>query len=346
MQKYIAHVDMDCFFAACEEKRNPAFKHKPLAVGAIPSQKRGVLCTANYAARKFGVRSALPIQKAVALCPEAIYLKPDMQYYKQESKKVMAILASFATHFEQVSVDEAYLDITEYVQTHNSLEEAIRTIHKTVIEQTQLTCSIGVAESRTVAKIASDYKKPAGITIVHDAQSFLAPLKIEKLPGLGKKACVKLHSMNIHTLGDLAKAEIFDLLDIFGSWIVKAWNVSRGKDTTGVATTQSKAKSVSRESTFMENITIADCKTKAKELLEEILHDFQGDAKTISIKVRYENFKTITRNNTFKIASSNKNMYLEAIEQLLCVVDDGPIRLFGVKLDNLVHDNTKQMTLC
>ncbi|MFT4327019.1 MAG: hypothetical protein ACMXYK_05945, partial [Candidatus Woesearchaeota archaeon] len=101
-----------------------------------------------------------------------------------------------------------------------------------------------------------------------------------------------------------------------------------------------------RESTFMENITNADCKTKAKELLEEILHDFQGDAKTISIKVRYENFKTITRNNTFKIASSNKNMYLEAIEQLLCVVDDGPIRLFGVKLDNLVHDNTKQMTLC
>ncbi len=347
MKQIIAHIDMDCFFAAVEEKFNPSLKGKPLIIGAKPGN-RGVVCTANYEARKFGVKSAMPIWKAYTLCPLANFIEPKKELYSKESKYVMNVLKSFSDKMVQASIDEAYLDITNLVKQNSNLVEIARLIKKEVYKKTKLTCSIGIAESKYVAKIASAFNKPVGTTIVENPKEFLSSLPINKIPGIGKVANKKMLDLNIKTIGDFAKIDPFILMDFFGKSIIQIHNVALGIDKTGIyENIYSDTKSISREKTFNQDILLKDCETILPTLAKEVYDDL-GDFgyKTISIKIRYSNFETITRNFSLKFSSKNYNNLANQCKILLQKLDENKkVRLFGIKISNLSENYVEQSNL-
>lgn len=347
MNQIIAHIDMDCFFAAVEEKHMPELKGKPLVIGSLPGQ-RGVVATANYTARKFGIKSAMPTWKAEQLCKDAIFKKGNHKLYKEESNNIMEILKKFATDFEQVSIDEAYLNITDFAIKQKSLTEAARLIKKEVLKYTKLTCSIGISDSRYVSKIASDIKKPAGTTIVSNNKEFLKPLKINKIPGIGKVAYKKMIDLNINTIGDLAKANKFKLLDNFGKHIIKFQNLAKGEDKTGVSSNiYSKHKSISKETTFLEDINLYECNNHVETIANKVHQELQKYGyKTVSIKIKYSDFQTITRDYSLKTTSKTKEEIIKKARILLNQIPNNKqIRLFGIKLSNLIDNFQSQTTI-
>ena len=255
-QRIILHVDMDAFFAAVEMREHPEIRGCPVIVGADPKdgKGRGVVSTASYEARIFGVHSAMPISKAFELCPGGVFVRPHFDLYVQASRDVMEIAKSAAERFEQVSIDEAYLDISmtrDYTSaraTAVALKEAIR-------NKTGLTCSIGVAPSKVVAKIASDYRKPDGLTVVEPGcvSGFLSPLPVGKIPGVGRKSRGTLHQLGVRTIGDLSRIDVQELIALFGKWGAVIHDLSLGTDDREVRQEEGY-KSISREITF-ENDT-------------------------------------------------------------------------------------------
>ncbi len=342
--KLIAHVDMDCFFAACEIKQKPELKDKPIVIGALA--KRGVVSTANYVARKYGIKSAMPVSKAYALCPKAIFIKPNMQLYQKESNDVMQILKMFCTNFEQVSVDEAYLDITDFAEECFNLEEAGNKIKQMVFEETKLTCSIGISTSRYVSKIASDFNKPNGVTVVENNKEFLQDLPISKISGIGKVTASNLENIGIKTIADFANAEYFKLNDIFGDWIINIQKIARGEDKTGVYNNYEQQKSISRETTFEEDITLKECFNEIDDMAEEIFEDMCNYSfKKVSIKIRYSDFRTITREISLKVPQKDKETICIKGKELLNNITPGKIRLFGIKINDLKYEEEKQTDL-
>jgi DNA polymerase IV (DinB-like DNA polymerase) len=211
-KRIIFHVDMDHFFTAVEEKQHPELKGRPVIVGADPKQGqgRGVVSTANYEARKYGIQSAMPISRAWKLCPEAVYLPVNYELYTQISNQIMETLRKHADKFEQWGIDEAFLDVTATTETYSHAETLASQIKIEILQQTGLTCSIGIGPNKLVAKVASDFKKPDGLTIVTEeqAEAFLAPLPVRKLLWVGKKTEARLESIGIKTIGQLAQAQI------------------------------------------------------------------------------------------------------------------------------------------
>ncbi|MCB9359348.1 DNA polymerase IV [Candidatus Woesearchaeota archaeon] len=345
MEQVIAHVDMDCFFAACEEKMDPSLKGKPVAIGALPSYKRGVLSTANYEARKYGLRSAMPISQAVKLCPDAVYLPVNFALYRNESAKVMHILKQFATAFEQMSIDEAYMDITAFVRRFPNLEEAGRYMQDSVKEATGLNCSIGISNSRYVSKIASDFKKPFGITVVEDAKNFLAELPIGKISGVGKKTAARLNEIGIFKIKELADCDRFKLIDNFGNWVIGFQEIARGNDETGVFEDYGPRKSISREMTFQDDIGIDECYDWLEKVVERLdLEDYSF--KTVSLKLRFSNFETITRDMSLKIAVNSRSVALDKVRKILAGINsEDKVRLIGVRLSNLIYEENKQLPI-
>jgi DNA polymerase IV (DinB-like DNA polymerase) len=329
----IAHIDMDCFFAAVEEKYNPSLIGKPLVIGALPSQKRGVVCTANYAARKYGCHSAQPVYLAYKNCPQATYMHPNMPLYKEESKMIMQTLKTITPNIVQVSIDEAYLDITQLCTQTNSRVVA-KYIQNEIFNITGLTCSVGVARSKYVAKIASDFQKPAGITIVNDMKAFLAPLPIGKIPGIGKVSKKKFQSFGIHTIGDLARADPQRMPLDAGS--VRTKRIAQGLDLTPLSFEKREAKSISNERTFEEDVPLATCKMTLAYLAQKVYSRLDTAwFKTVSIKIRYGKFVTITRDYSFKVAVTGPIQIEKAIIELMKQIPNQPIRLCGVKIGNL-----------
>jgi DNA polymerase IV (archaeal DinB-like DNA polymerase) len=340
----IAHVDMDCFFAACEEKYNLSLKGKPLIIGGLG--KRGVVSTANYEARKYGVHSAQPMSKAKLLCPNGIYLESNYTLYQQESQAVMNVLKIFAKRFEQVSVDEAYLDITDFAKECNSLQEAGNKIQKQVFDETKLTCSVGISHSKRVSKIASDFKKPSGITVVENPKDFLKNLPVKKISGIGKKTNQRLNELGIFKIEDLAKANTFFLLDNFGKWIIEYQDLAKGNDFSYIKDKESFSKSVSRETTFPEDISYEECFNHIEYLIHQIYQDLGNyEFKTVSIKVRDKNFTTITRDYSFSFTNKDLNQIKKAALCLLKLIKFKEIRLLGIKLSNLTYVKNKQISL-
>ncbi|MFT4303936.1 MAG: DNA polymerase IV [Candidatus Woesearchaeota archaeon] len=348
MKQIIAHIDMDCFFAACEEKYDPSLVGKPVAIGALPSSNRGVLCTANYEARKYGLKSALPISKAIKLCPNGTYLKPNFILYKNESSNVMFELKKFATFIEQVSIDEAYLDITAFAKRFPNIEDAAKYIQDHIYNTTKLKCSIGVSESRYVAKIASDFKKPYGITVVNDMKSFLAPLEVTKISGIGKKTFEKLKKLNILTIDNLAKYNTFKLIDNFGTWIIGLQELAKGNDKSKVNEEYGPRKSISKEMTFDTDIFLTNCDNYITELINELDMD-KYSFKTVSLKVRFSDFNTISRDISLKIPMTSKEIIKNKIQYLLnslkCTNEETKVRLLGIKVSNLIFEADQQMTI-
>ena len=220
--RIILHVDLDAFFPSVEVREHPELKGKPVVVGADPKEGkgRGVVSSASYEARKFGIRSALPISRAWKLCPDCVYLRPHFVLYVPASNSVMKILRSHADKFEQGGIDEAYLDISNKVKDFDEAKEFVKSLMEEVLEKESLTCSVGVAPNKLVAKIASNFKKPYGLTVVKEdeVKEFLFPLEVRKIPGIGPKTERSLKELGIETVADLAPIDREMLTRLFGVW--------------------------------------------------------------------------------------------------------------------------------
>jgi len=301
------HVDMDAFFVSVEELFDPSLKGKPVVVGGRPNE-RGVVSAASYAARKFGVHSAMPLRTAYKLCPQAIFVDGHPDRYRDYSQKVYDVLTAFSPLVEMASIDEAYLDITGTERLYGPPLRAAHLLHERMKTATALNCSIGIAAARMVAKISSDQAKPNGILWVLPGTeaAFLAPLDVRRVPGIGKVMEKNLHELGIHKVGDLARLDEAFLEEHFGKWGLALAGKSRGEDAGAWYDTEigeeQVPKSISHEHTFNEDTGEVDRleSTLARlcEMVGRRLREHGLEARTIQLKLRYSDFSTITRAHT------------------------------------------------
>lgn len=348
MQRLICHLDMDAFFVSVEELFNPSLKGKPVIVGGKADQ-RGVVSAASYAARKFGVHSAMPLRTAARLCPQAIFVRGQMERYREYSKKVFAVLNRFSPCIEMASIDEAYLDLTGTERLYGPPLRAAHSLHEAIRAKTNLRCSLGLASSRLVAKIASDGAKPNGVLYVVPGQEarFLAPLEVKKIPGVGKKTEEALHKLSIRQVGDLAKLDEKFLAARFGKWGMALAGKARGEDAGGWFDSSIGAeedpKSISHEHTFNEDTTdreqVETALLKLSEMVGKRLREHRLYTRTVHLKLRYEDFTTLTRARTFNHGTQLDNEIAGAVTSLFRQVWNGKtaIRLLGVYAGGLQH---------
>jgi DNA polymerase-4 len=338
--RQIIHLDMDAFYASVEQLDNPELKGKPVIVGG--SSMRGVVSAASYEARKFKIHSAMPIVRARKLCPHGVFLPVRMKRYKEISSKVFSIFKKFTPLVEPLSLDEAFLDVTSSHKLFGSAEEIAKNIRKEVFKETGLTVSAGVASSKLVAKIASDINKPDGLTIVPEGKEaeFLAPLPIKRLWGVGPKTQKQLALLGVETISDIAGLPMNILEQKFGKYGEGLHRASLGLDQREVITDH-ETKSVGHEFTF--DTDIDETELIKRELLElslkvaKRLRTYQLIGKTVTLKVKYHDFKQITRSITINDhTADSKRIYEEAIE-LLRKTDAGkkPVRLLGISVSGL-----------
>ena len=349
----IFHVDMDQFYAAVEEREHPEFKGKPVVVGADPKEGkgRGVVSTCNYEARKYGIRSGMPISRAWKLCADAVYLQPNFKLYIPTSSRIMKILRKHADKFEQWGLDEAFLDVSSKVSSLEKAKQLAEIIKREIYEEEKLTCSIGIGPNKLVAKMASDFKKPDGITIVEksDVERFLAPLPVRKLLWVGKKTERKLNEMGIKTIGDIAAFDVASLTEKFGVMGAQYHLSARGIDKSEVSESD-VVKSVSREITFEEDTSdlglILETLDKLSQEIYEELVERKMLFKTVTIKIRYKNFETHTRGKTLSFFTNNLQSIQKTARELIqsYLSENRKIRLVGVRASNLISSK-EQRTL-
>lgn len=352
-RRIIFHVDMDQFFAAVEEREHPEFKGKPVVVGADPKEGkgRGVVSTCNYEARKFGIHSGMPISRAWKLCPDAIYLPVNFKLYIQTSSRIMAVLRKYADKFEQWGLDEAFLDVTSKVRNFEEARKLAENIKRKIHNSEELTCSIGVGPNKLVAKIASDFEKPDGLTVVDEkaVESFLAPLLVRKLLWVGKKTERKLNEMGIRTIGDLATYDVSVLTEKFGIIGAQYSLMARGIDQSEV-TERSEIKSVGREITFEEDTSDYDLVLETLDKLSEEVHkeivEHKMLFKTVTVKIRFENFETHTHGKTRPFFTIRLQDLQKAARELAetYLRQNRKIRLIGIRVSTLTS-RKEQKTL-
>ena len=339
------HVDMDAFFVSVEELFDPSLKGKPVVVGGRPNE-RGVVSAASYAARKFGVHSAMPLRTAYKLCPQAIFVDGHPDRYRACSQQVFDVLNSFSPLVEMASIDEAYLDMTGTARLYGPPMRAAHLLHDRVKQATNLNCSIGIAASRLVAKISSDQAKPNGVLWVIPGREpeFLAPLDVRKVPGVGKVTERNLHALGIRKVGDLAKLDDGFLEQRFGKWGLALAGKSRGQDAGGWFDTEigedDGPKSISHEHTFSEDTAdLAKLEATLAHLCEMVgrrLREHNLAARTIQLKLRYSDFSTITRAHSVPRATQvDTELYTEIRELFRRNWKPGrTIRLLGVHVSS------------
>jgi len=336
----ILHIDMDAFFAAVEQKRHPELAGKPVVVGGNGDPtKRGVVSTASYEARKYGIHSAMPLRTAYKFCPAAVFLPVDYDEYVKVSTIIKDILRSYTHLVEDVGIDEAFLDITDLAI---GAEEIAHDIKKRIKDVIGLTCSIGIAPNKLLAKIASDMQKPDGLTIIAEKniETLIWPLPVRNLWGVGPKTENYLKEMGIRTIGDLASQSLEELLGNFGhSYGNYLYKASRGIDDTPVVT-HWEPKSVSREITFQTDTD--SWQTIAKNLAEltgEVVESMRQSGylcKTVTVKIRFNDFKTYTRVKTLpEYAGAHDAVRKAAFEALGRIELKKKVRLIGVRVSGL-----------
>jgi DNA polymerase IV (DinB-like DNA polymerase) len=346
-------MDMDHFYTAIEEREHPEYKGKPVVVGADPKEGkgRGVVSTSNYEARKAGVRSGMPISRAWKLCPETVYLQPNFPLYIKVSNEIMDIARKYADKFEQWGIDEAFLDVSARVKDYAEAEALAKQIKREIREKERLTCSIGMGPNKLIAKTASDYQKPDGLTIVKEgeAEAFLAPLSARKLLWVGRKTEAKLKTMGINAIGDLARYDPTVLAEKFGVMGTQMHLMARGIDRSEVEA-RTDVKSISHETTFEEDTADADTVLRALDALsEEVCREALNQNlffKTVTVKLRYENFETHTRSKTLAFMTNRAQDLKKTAKELLQTYlrSDRKVRLIGVRVSNFVKGE-KQKTL-
>lgn len=306
MHRTILHLDMDAFFAAIEQLDNPQYRGKPVIVGADPKAGtgRGVVATASYEARKYGVHSALPISQAYRRCPHGIYVRGRQQRYSEVSGQMMDILREFTPTIQKISVDEAFLDVTKSLGVFGGIEALAKSVKNKIENELHLTASVGIAPNKFLAKIASDLQKPDGLVMVEPGmeKAFLKDLAISKLWGVGKKTEAALSDIGIVTIGQIAELSEQELGEKFGKWGNALWRLSNGIDNRPVEPLGPQ-KSISQETTFYEDTDdqelIEKTLFKLAESLSALMRKAQLKGRTIALKIRFEDFSTFTRSKTF-----------------------------------------------
>jgi len=300
----IFHVDMDAFFVSVEELFDPTLKGKAVVVGG-QRDERGVVSAASYAARKFGVHSAMPLRTAAKMCPQAIFVNGHPERYRECSEKVHKVLGTFSPQVEMASIDEAYLDMTGTERLHGPPLKAAHTLHLRMKADTGLNCSVGIGTSRLIAKVSSAQAKPNGVLwiVPGEEAKFLAPLDVREIPGVGKVMETHLHALGIKKVGDLARLDESELSDRFGKWGLALAGKARGEDAGGWFDTEVGAdvgaKSISHEHTYNEDTAdvsqLEATLMRLSEMVARRLRESQFHARTIQLKLRYKDFTTITR---------------------------------------------------
>lgn len=333
----ILHVDMDAFYASVEQRDNPELRGKPVVVGG--GSNRGVVAAASYEVREFGVRSAMPIREALRRCPDLVRVSPRMSHYKSVSKKIFAIFREYTPVVEGLSLDEAFLDVSASTNLHGSGVEIAHSIKRRIREDTDLTASVGVAENKLVAKIASDLDKPDGLTVItsEHCRKRLDPLPVSVIPGIGKQTLARLHEVQIHTVKDLRVAPARDLEPVFGRYTQRTRDRAAGIDDRPVASSRVE-KSISAEETY--DVDLGNRTDMDRELLRLAettagrLRKAQLQAGTIQIKIRQSDFQTFTRQKSVNPPVSNTDQIFHVAQDLLGTwLAENPgarLRLLGV----------------
>ncbi|MBU2103148.1 MAG: DNA polymerase IV [Candidatus Omnitrophota bacterium] len=343
-ERFIAHVDMDAFFAAVEQRDNPRLIGKPVIIGADPKdgRGRGVVSTCSYQARIFGIRSAMPISIAYRLCPSACFLPPDMPKYARVSRQIYGILENFTPCIEPAGIDEAFLDITGSSHLFGSPRDTCVRVKERIKSETKLIASVGLAPTRMAAKIASDMSKPDGFLQVQREEllDFLWPLPVDRIWGLGKKTKEALNSYGIITIGDLAhrnRNELRVMLGVNGEYF---WNLAHGRDERRLCG-QAEAKSISNETTFEHDTNNSEhIKAALLSLCEKVSGRLRAEglkARTITLKIRLEGFQTHTRTLTLQKATNFSDTIYRDIKKLYeSFSSHKKVRLVGVKVSGLL----------
>lgn len=336
----ILHIDMDAFYASVEERDDPSLLGKPVIVGGT-AQGRGVVAAANYEARKFGVHSAMAAARAVRLCPQAVFITPRMERYAAISRQIRSIFEEFTPLVEPLSLDEAFLDVFGSEALFGPSAEIGRQIKRRIREELHLVASVGVAPNKFLAKIASDLRKPDGFVVIqaNDVQAFLDPLPVGRLWGVGKVTGQTFERLGIRTIGQLRQLSLETLNDLFGTSGEHYWQLAHGMDDRKVIPDRD-AKSISHETTFAEDIADSEVlHAWLVELADQVarrLRRYELKGRTVELKVRFADFRTITRSLTLAEPSNITGELLAAGQQLLTTrLPEGhlPVRLlgFGVK---------------
>lgn len=354
--RVIFHLDMDAFYASVEQRDNPVLRGKPVIVGAPPTQ-RGVVAASSYEARKFGVRSAMPSVTAGRLCPKGIFVRPRMEAYRDESRAIMEIVRNTGALIEQVSVDEAYLDFSTQCQratADDSLLAALpiaRELKREISAQRKLTASIGVAANKFLAKLASDFQKPDGLTLVpeRDKVLFLRSMPVRAIHGVGKVTEEALVSAGIRTIGDL-QDYAGDLRSVVGSWAAGLKRLAIGEDDRSLDLSDER-KSISSENTFLRDTAdrrvLRDCLREQANDVATTLQSKSLEAQTVQVKVRYSDFTTLTRQITVEEPMADANEIYRLAAHLLAreKLVNRPLRLLGLGVSGLVPPAAKQLSL-
>lgn len=347
LEKIIAHIDMDAFYASIEIRDNPKLKGKPVLVGG--KSKRGVVTTCSYEARKYGIKSAMPVYIAKKKCPNCIIVRPNHKKYSEVSKKIFEIINENVTDkVEKVSIDEGYLDLTDHkIDYMNRLKYLREVINKEV----GITFSLGISYNKFLAKIASDWNKPNGLKIIkyEDVPEILKPLSITKVHGIGSKSKENLNNIGIYTVGDLLLLNKEYMVEIFGKHGIEIYDRIRGKDLREVEYKKRISKSIGKERTLKED-------TKDIKELKKYLYAFSKEIedsiveenlyfKTITIKIKTTNFETHTKSRTINVFTSDSEvLYREACKLIQDINIDEKLRLIGLSVSNFINYNKKQIS--
>lgn len=337
----IIHIDMDAFYASVEQRDNPAYRGVAIAVGGSPEGRGGVVATASYEARKFGVRSAMPSKQARQLCPHLIFIRPRFPAYKEVSQKIREIFRRYTDLIEPLSLDEAYLDVTEDKLGIGSAIDIAKQIKQAIKDELNLTASAGVSVNKFVAKIASDMNKPDGLTFIGPSSitTFMEKLPVEKFFGVGKVTADKMKNMGLHTGLDLKQLTEDELVRHFGKTGRFYYRICRGVDNRAVEPHR-ETKSMGAEDTFPYDLTeVEEMDIELEKIattVEERLKRYDLKGRTVTLKIKYSDFRQITRNKSFLHPIGDKETILETAKELLLAsgVEDVRIRLLGVTLSN------------
>lgn len=353
--RVIIHVDMDAFYASVEIRENPALEGKPVVVGADPREhRRGVVLTASYEARRFGVRSAMSCVEAARRCPQAVFVPPHFELYGRVSGEIMDTLRTFADRLQPSGIEEGYLDVTvrsggNFSRAH----ELAREIKAAVRKQHRLSCTIGIAPTKAVAKIASDFEKPDGLTVVarDDVAAFLAPISVRKILGVGPKTADRLKELGLEVIEDLQTYNRQDLVEQLGAFGEYLQDVAMGRDAEEVVEPTGPPESISTETTFEKDLDAYDdvwpeLEALAKSLHEQLLHE-KFAYRTVSLKAKYSNFEIHTRSKSLKIHTTDFEPILILSQTMLreVLASGRKVRLVGVRLSNLLERAAPQTTL-
>ncbi len=347
-QRKIIHIDMDAFYASVEQRDNPEYRNKPIVVGGSPEGRGGVVATASYEARKFGIRSAMPSKRALQLCPKVIFVRPRFDAYKEVSHKIREIFSRYTDLIEPLSLDEAFLDVTSDKQNIGSAIEIAKQIKLAIKNELQLTASAGISVNKFVAKIASEMKKPDGLTFIGPSkiENFMETLSVEKFFGVGKVTAEKMNKIGLFTGADLKKLSEQELTKYFGKSGRFYYNIVRGIDEREVQPHR-ETKSLGAEDTFPFDLTSLEemndeldkiAKTVFTRLLQ---HELFG--RTITLKIKYSDFRQITRNQSFPQPVTDLETIKKTAKELLLSTDivNKKIRLLGISFSNFGEESPK-----